>query len=80
MDKDIENNRKGLCRHIGDKRKTTKNVAPLWKETRDLVIHDTEKAEILNDFFTPVFNYKSSNHMAQAVEGKDWKNEELPTV
>ncbi|GAB0183835.1 mitochondrial enolase superfamily member 1 [Grus japonensis] len=41
-----------------------------------------EKAEVLNDFFTSVFTGKCSSHTTQVAEGKgrDWENEELPTV
>jgi len=57
-------------------------VGPLQKETGDLVTQDVEKAEVLNDFFASVFTGKCSSHMAQVTEGKgrDWENEELPTV
>jgi len=57
-------------------------VGPLRKEAGDLVTRDVEKAEVLNDFFVSVFNSKCSSHTTQVAEGKgrDWENEELPTV
>ena len=57
-------------------------MGPLWKETGDLVTQDMEKAEVLNDFFASVFTGKCSSHTAQVAEGKgrDWENEEPPTV
>ncbi|GAB0207018.1 mitochondrial enolase superfamily member 1 [Grus japonensis] len=39
-----------------------------------------EKAEVLNDFFASVFTGKCSSHTAQVTEGRDWENEEPPTV
>jgi len=41
-------------------------VSPLWKETGDLVTRDTEKDEVLNDFFSSVFISKGSSHITQA--------------
>ena len=80
--RDVKGNKKSFYRYIGDKRKTRKNVDPLRKETGDLVTRDMEKAEVLNDFFASVFTSKCSSHTTQVAEGKgrDWENEEPPTV
>ena len=57
-------------------------MSPLWKETGDLVTRDTEKSEVLNDFFAPVFTGKSSSHTTQTAEGKgkDLEKEDVPAV
>ncbi|GAB0186594.1 mitochondrial enolase superfamily member 1 [Grus japonensis] len=54
----------------------------MWALSGNLVTRDMEKAEVLNDFFASIFTGKCSSHNAQAAEGKgkDWENEELPTV
>ncbi|KFV04324.1 hypothetical protein N340_00281, partial [Tauraco erythrolophus] len=80
--RDIKGNKKSFYRYIGDERRTRENVSPLWNETGDLVTQDMEKAEILNDFFASVFTDKSSSCTAKVTEGKgrDWENEEPPTV
>ncbi|GAB0205261.1 mitochondrial enolase superfamily member 1 [Grus japonensis] len=80
--RDVKGNRKSFYRYVSDKRKTRENVGPLQNETGDLVTQYMEKAEVLNDFFASVFTSKVSCHVAQVTEGKgrDWENEELPTV
>ena len=57
-------------------------MGPLQKKTGDLVTWDMEKAEVLNDVFASVFIGKCSSHTAQVAEekGRDWENEELPTI
>jgi len=72
-------NKRDFYKYVSDRRKTKENVSPLWKEAGDLVTRDVEKAEVLNNFFA--FNSKCSSHTAQiAGKGKDWENEEPPTV
>ncbi|GAB0204104.1 mitochondrial enolase superfamily member 1 [Grus japonensis] len=41
-----------------------------------------EKAEVLHDFFSSIVTGKCSSHTAQVAEskGRDWENEEPPTV
>jgi len=58
------------------------NVDPLWKERGDLVTQHMEKAEVLHDFCSSAFTSKCSSHVAQVAEskGRDWENEEQPTV
>ncbi|GAB0185981.1 mitochondrial enolase superfamily member 1 [Grus japonensis] len=80
--RDVKGNKKSFYGYVSDKRKTRENVGLLWKEMRDLVTWDMEKAEVLNDLFALVFPGKGSSHTAQVTEGKgrDWENEEPPTV
>ncbi|GAB0204392.1 mitochondrial enolase superfamily member 1 [Grus japonensis] len=46
----------------------------------DLVTQDTEKAEVLNNFFASVFTGKCLSPTAQVTEGRDWEKAEPPTV
>ena len=80
--RDVKGNKKSFYRYISDKRKTRENVGPLQKEMVDLVTCDMEKAEVLSNFFASGFTGKCSSHTAQVAEGKgrDWENEEPPTV
>ncbi|KFQ04942.1 hypothetical protein N329_07333, partial [Haliaeetus albicilla] len=50
----VKGNKKSFYRYVSDRRKTSENVGPLWKKTKDLVTQDMEKAEVLNDFFASV--------------------------
>ncbi|GAB0183106.1 mitochondrial enolase superfamily member 1 [Grus japonensis] len=80
--RDVKDKKKSFYRYVSDKTKNRKNVSPLQNETGDLVTQDMEKAEVLNDFFASVFTGKCLSHTAQVTEGKgrDWENEEPPTV
>ncbi|KAK4814550.1 hypothetical protein QYF61_023749 [Mycteria americana] len=80
--RDVKGNKKSSHRYVSDKRKSRENVGPLQKEMGYLVTQDTEKAEVLNDFFASVFTGKCPSHTAQVAEGKgrDWENEEPATV
>jgi len=48
----------------------------------DLITWDMEKTEVLSDFFSLAFIGKCCSHTTQITEGKgrDWENEEPPTV
>lgn len=78
----MKGNKKKFYRYISDKWKAREAVGPLWKEPGDLVTRDTEKTEVLNDFFASVFTSKCSSHTAQAAEskGKNLEKEHLPAV
>jgi len=80
--RNIKVNKRSFYRYISDKRKTGENVSPLCKETGDLITQDTEKTEVANHFFASVITGKCSSHTAQVADskGRDWENEELPTV
>ncbi|KFV08917.1 hypothetical protein N340_13153, partial [Tauraco erythrolophus] len=80
--RDIKGNKKNFYRYVIDKKRSREDVGPLRKEMGDLATQDMEKAKVLNDFFASVFTGKSSSSTAHATEGKgrDWDNEEPPTV
>jgi len=80
--RDIKGNNKSFYRYVSDKRKTRENVGPLWKEMRDLVTQDMEKAEVISDFFASVFTGKCPSHTVKVTNSKGcfWENEELLTV
>lgn len=52
-------------------------MGPLQEETGDLVMRDTEKAAVLNDFFISVFTGKGSRHTARAAESKGKNMEKI---
>ena len=66
--RDIKENKKGFCQHVGNKRKTRENVDPLLSETGDPVTQGMEKAEILNVFFASVFLSKTGLWESQVTE------------
>ncbi|GAB0199646.1 hypothetical protein GRJ2_002430000 [Grus japonensis] len=78
--RDVKDKKKSFYRYVSDKRRTRENVGPLQNEMGELVTQDMEKAEVLNDFFASVFTGKCLSHTAQVAEGRDWENEEPPTV
>jgi len=55
----VKDNKKGFCKHIGDRRKARKSVGPLLKETEDLIAQDAKKAEVLNAFFASILTSKT---------------------
>jgi len=79
--RDIKGNKKRY-RYTDDKRQARQKVGPLRKRTGDLVTQDMENAQVLHDFCASVFTGKCSSHTARVADGKgrDWENEEPPTV
>ncbi|GAB0179874.1 hypothetical protein GRJ2_000452700 [Grus japonensis] len=75
-----------MNKELLDKLKHKKEAYRGWKQRQkeigDLVTWDTEKDEVLNDLLASVFAGKCSSHTAQVTKGKgrDWENEELPTI
>jgi len=55
--REVKCNKKGFFKYVSIKRKTRKNVSPLLSEVGNLVMEDTEKAELSNAFFASVFNH-----------------------
>ena len=55
MARDVKNYRKGFFRYVNNKQKQKKNTGPLLNRRGELVTNNTEKAEVLNTFFTSVF-------------------------
>jgi len=55
----------------------------LWKEKGSLVTHDMEKFEVPSDFFKPqssMAGAPATSPKLQKGKGRDWENEEPPTV
>lgn len=58
------------------------NVEPLHRESDYLITSDTEKAEVLYDFFVSIFTDNYWSHNIQVTEGNGWvqENGEAPIV
>ncbi|GAB0181915.1 mitochondrial enolase superfamily member 1 [Grus japonensis] len=52
---DVKNYKKGFFREVNNKQKQKKNIVPLLNRRGELVTNNTEKAELLNIFFTSIF-------------------------
>ena len=68
--RDINGNEKKFYRFISNKRKAREDMGPLWKKTEDLIMRDTKKAEVLNDFFASVFTSKGSGYTIKLQKAK----------
>ncbi|GAB0180769.1 mitochondrial enolase superfamily member 1 [Grus japonensis] len=53
--RDVKNYKKGFFRYVNNKQKQKENIGPLLNRRGELVTNNTEKAEVLNTFFTSVF-------------------------
>ncbi|XP_054045493.1 uncharacterized protein LOC128904794 [Rissa tridactyla] len=78
----VKDNKKRFFQYINRKRKTRENIGPLMNETGALVVEDTEKAELLNAFFSLVFTDKAVPHESHTPEarGKVGREEDFPLV
>ena len=45
-------------------------MGPPWKQMGNLIAQDTEKAEVLYDFFASLFIRKYSSHILQVTDDK----------
>ena len=68
--RDVEDNKNGFYKYIGDKRKARENVGPLLNGAGDLATKDMGKVGILNAFFPSVFPGKTSLQESQRAGGK----------
>uniref|UniRef100_A0A8D0F006 Reverse transcriptase domain-containing protein n=1 Tax=Strix occidentalis caurina TaxID=311401 RepID=A0A8D0F006_STROC len=72
----VKDNKK--CFYVSSKRETRESIHPLLDARGNMVTSDEEKAEVLNAFFTSVFNNKTScieGIQAPQPEDGDWEND-----
>ena len=79
---DVKANKKSFFNHISSIKKTGENVGLLLNEVDALLMEDTKKMEILNDFFASVFTAKAGPQASQSMEVTDkaWRKEDLPLI
>jgi len=68
---DVKDNKKSFFKYISSKWKTRDNVGLLLNTVGVLVTEDTEKAELLNAFFSSVFSAKANPQESQALEVRE---------
>ena len=66
--RDVKRNKKGFYRYTGQKRQAKESAPPLINGKGELVIIDTEKAEIRNKFFASVFTASQASHTSHIPE------------
>lgn len=66
--RDLKGNKKGLYKHIGNKRKTGENMNPLLNRAGKLLTEDTETDRILSTFLASVFTSTTGLQGCQAHE------------
>ena len=66
--RNVKDNKKGFFKYISSKRETRENVRPLLNEVGTLVTEHTEKAVLLNAFFTSAFSAKAGPQESQFLE------------
>ena len=79
---DVNNKKKGYNRYIGQKRQAKESIPPLTNVKGELATTDTEKAEVLNEFFISVFTGSWDSHISHIPElfGGNWESKLYPTV
>ena len=65
LSRDVKDNKKGFYRYIGRKTQAKESVPPLMKCNGELASSDTEKAEVLNEYFASVFTGGQASHVCQ---------------
>ncbi|OPJ79628.1 hypothetical protein AV530_001584 [Patagioenas fasciata monilis] len=65
---DAKNNKKGFYRYVNEKKKVKESVPCLMSKTGKLLTMDKKKADVLSNFFAPVFTGKLSSHTSQVDE------------
>ncbi|KAK4826878.1 LOW QUALITY PROTEIN: hypothetical protein QYF61_011997 [Mycteria americana] len=80
MARDTKNNKKGFYRY--PEKEGQRKCIPPMNTTGKLVTTDEEKAEVLNNFFGPVFTGNLSSHTSRVdgPQGRDWGSKVTPTV
>ena len=65
----IADNKEGFCRYIGQKRKDKESVTPSdIIEKGEMATTDTRKAEVLTEFFVPVFTDSQAPRVSHILE------------
>ena len=64
--RNVRNNKKGFYRYFGEKRHAKESICPLINE-KELARADTEKAEVLIEFFASVFTGRQDSHISHIL-------------
>ncbi|CAM4597055.1 unnamed protein product [Lepidochelys kempii] len=77
--RDVQSNKKGFFRYVGNKKKAKESVGTLLNEGGNLVTEDVEKANVLKAFFASVFTNKVSSQTT-ALGSTAWEGGGQPSV
>lgn len=83
--RNVKNNKKGFYSYTGQKRQATESKPPLANEKGELATTDTEKDEVLNEFFASVFIGIQDSCISHVPEahipgplGRKWESKSPP--